>query len=238
MLNKVCLLFGTAFFAVLSISTSAFAETVEIRGSIANIFERRIDIGVGITPQDLYDPSTGPFDVGDSFLITLDLSTASGPTPFADGQSYDVSFTASFGDYEISDALGMITIVNDRSEGDFLFFSTRADLIDQPLGGGAVAGLPFSNINFSFQDDGADAFADDDLTLDKFDLNNFDDVFGSLVFTLGVNDNTLLNLTVTMNTESVSVFDGTEIPLPAALPLFLAGIGGLGAFARRRKPQI
>ncbi|WP_428408585.1 VPLPA-CTERM sorting domain-containing protein [Hyphococcus sp.] len=225
-----------AFFIISATSAHAALVTVNISGDIASITAESIDTNANTrTPINIYDPTTGPFDVGDGFLISLDVTSASGPTPFVTGTSYDLAFTASFGDYMIEDARGDLVIDDDRPDGDFVFFSVLPSGVVSPSQGGAVAGLPFSNINFSFENYDMSAFSDELLTADKFLLSNFDGAFGSLVFSMRDDEDpdTIIALTVLLNTQSIDLVT-SEVPLPAAFPLMLSALGLFGAVSRKK----
>lgn len=228
---------GLALFIISSTSAHAALVTVNIGGEIASITAERLDTNANTrTPIDIYDPTTGPFDVGDGFLVSLDVNSASGSSPFITGTKYDLAFTASFGDYMISDARGDLVIDDDRANGDFVFFSVMPSGVVSPSQGGTVAGLPFNNINFSLENYDMSAFSDELLTAEKFLLSNFDGAFGSLVFSVRDEEDpdTIIALTVRLNTQSIDLVT-SEVPLPAAFPLMLAGLGLFRIIGRKRK---
>ncbi|MEO0398249.1 MAG: hypothetical protein AAF224_02375 [Pseudomonadota bacterium] len=219
------------------LGSSAAAGVVTFHGTISSIEAQRINIANGdISPLGIFNPANEPFDVGDDFSIQFNLNDASNQRVGGGLTRYDIPFSASFGDYTITDALAVVGIDNDRvsstpsSSGDILFFSASAS---GPRGAttsdALVAGLPFNNIQSVFRDPSASAFSDELLTSDKFDFSLFSANGGSLVFSNRPSSNIIDALTVRLDLNDISYVEISEVPLPAAFPLFFLGLAGIGS---------
>lgn len=119
---------------------------------------------------------------------------------------------------------------------DFLSFAALGDALFTleviPMGGSAITTTfpadPFENsFGFAVEHDGATQVC-----------NNLPTQFACTIANVGLNAGSSLSATA-FNSFSFSIPDSvlntSEVPLPAALPLFLAGIAGFSATARRRK---
>ena len=160
--------------------------------------------------------STGTFSVSGGTLAQV-LTDAS-PDTWAGGNGPGLSLTLAFVDN---------VVVNDAG----------ADIVLFELGVPGTFDVTINGVTLSFLSAAtggvAAGFALNAALIDlsAFGLATLSSLFIGMTSTAGNNPPPALSLVAALNSRPVG-----EVPLPAALPLFLAGIGGLAA-ARRRKAR-
>ncbi len=243
--KKISTVLVGVIFSVAAASPAAAATIkVELTGSIFEVDAFRFDIPtLNSTPLDIYDPVTGPFGAGDSVTITMTFSTNSAGTPSGGGTLYSsaVTYDAQIGDFTVIGAAADLTIGNDVAAGvitiDRISVLSLIDGTDN-VSHAIVGDLPLSNISFSLRDNNHTALSDEILSADKFNAALFNSLAGSLVFEALVDENTLDILGAYFNFDSITVTEISDVPLPAALPLFLVGIAGIRMTAHRRRKGV
>ena len=234
---------GIVAVAVSVSSALAGTITIELVGSVYLIDDFRIDIPTfSITDIDIYDPSTGPIEVGDSVRILLTFDE--GQTGVTDDPAtvYGAVQTVQVGGFTLENAPADVSITND--------LTTTVQILDtlnvlststptSPIGGIAshaeLGGLPLSNILYSLDNVTGTAFGDELLTVDKFLASLYTRMIGSLAFEDLIDENTIDVLSFAFSFDRITVLDASEVPAPAAMPLFVLGASGLLTFWRRRR---
>ena len=180
----------------------------------------------------------GLFEAGDSFSLSFRYDDqAADAIPDSSFGLFDalLSWSLRFGTYEVTLAPTTNIVVqdNDSFVGDGFFAGVISD--DVVSGGGTVNGLAFNQSSLSLEDASQTALLSDALNGLLLNLNDFATLrIVSILFleSLAPNQFALRGAEGTISSLRVTT---SEIPLPAAAPLMVFGLIGLGAYLRKQR---
>ena len=183
-----------------------------------------VDVNITGVVTEVDDPLGGEFTVGDqlSASFSYDLATPDSNSFFISLGSYIDAITSL--SFTIGSYTGGLVAPGSISVGTIFdhSFLANASQISSP----SVAGLAPENFGLRLLDSTESAFASAALPA-ALSLADFDTRTWSLEFRLS--ENQLVSVSGTLDLNAVAA-----VPLPAALPLLLAGLVGLGVVGTRR----
>lgn len=156
------------------------------------------------------------------------VSDANSETAFFDYQSFEITLNGESFLFDPDGSFGRDFVIRDSDS------PTLSDNIGFRAGGGiddiTINSFSFDNVLFSLSSDNSSSAA---LPLDASSGLSFPDLMSqTLFFQFEFNGSPLL---LSENNVMVSITDISEVPLPAAFPLFIAGLAGIGIIQRKRR---
>jgi hypothetical protein len=182
-------------------------------------------------------PAQFPADAFTKFTVTYDSGlTVTNGTPglIAIYGSPASVWNIQVGSYVTSGVGGQFSVSNNFLGGDTFVGQLVAPETGTFAPGSDVGGVPLFAAVFSVKDTSASMFSDFSLPTATF--TGFDQAFLMLdFFVLGGAFNTDLQVRANIFSFTIEPTVSAETPLPAALPLFAAGLGVIGFVVRRRR---
>ena len=182
-------------------------------------------------------PAQFPADAFTKFTVTYDsgLTVTNGTPGLIDiyGSPGSV-WNIQVGSYMTSGVGGELIVANNFLGGDFFIGQLIAPATGSFAPGSGVGGVPLFEAAFSLKDTSGNMFSDFSLPTATF--TGFDQTFLLLDFFVpGGAFNSDLQVRANIFSFTIEPTVSAETPLPAALPLFAAGLGVIGFVVRRRR---
>lgn len=219
-------IFSGLLLATVTISAPASAAvyTINLSGVVENVYW-------GNAPS--LDPSTIPFALGDAWSAsyTIDDAAADNSSNPSAGVYATGGFSGSVGTYSFSTPDSYTGVMNDFS--DLVPPYATYDLIYANWRNDQAQNFSLSLFDISLYDPTASAFSSDALAANIFNLALYSLTNSNI--TIAFSDSKAgeyYNASLGISSLTVTPL---ETPLPAALPMFLSGIAGFGAWGWRRR---